>query len=86
MKNAAGPGGARSGTQLCHDRLDAQRILADHQRPELVDCALQCAGQRTTEIRHPDPDDTLVGFGLQSDANASPLLSKHDLTRPNQDI
>ncbi len=51
VKNAAGSRRAGSGAQLRHDRLDAQWVLADHQRPELVDGTSQRAGQRRRQNR-----------------------------------
>ena len=57
----AGPGAAGRRAQFRGDRLDAQRILADRQRAELVDRAPQGAGQRAAEIGDAEPFDAVIG-------------------------
>jgi hypothetical protein len=67
VEDAAGSGRAGGRAQLCYDRLDAQRILADHQGAEFVDRTPQRTGQRAAKIGHSDPDHPLVGLDLQRD-------------------
>ena len=58
--------------QLAHDRLDAQRVLADDQRAEFIDRAAQRAGHRAAVERQADALDAAVGLDAQDDDGAQP--------------
>src|SRR5262249_17846342 len=55
------PRATRGGTQLADDRLDTQRIFADHERAEIVDGPLQRGGNCARIKGHPDPFDAVIG-------------------------
>ncbi len=64
----AGRAGRAGGVaQFARDRLDAQRVLADDERAELVDRVAQGAGQRAAEIGDAEPLDPVIGAQAQPD-------------------
>src|SRR5262249_39024265 len=74
-KHAAGARTSRSVAQFADDRLDPLRVLADAQFAELIDRALQCAGQRAAVKADADPLDALIGAKRQDDHGPdAPLL------------
>ena len=68
VKMPAGPAESPAASaQLAHDRLDAQRVLADGQRAEFIDGGAQRAGHGAAVERQADALDAAVGLHAQDD-------------------
>ena len=67
VRMPAGPAEPAASRNLRGDRLDAQRVLADDERAELVDRMAQGAGQRAAEIGDAEPLDPVIGAQAQPD-------------------
>ena len=67
VEDAARPGRARRRAQFGGDRLDPHRVLADSERPQFLDRALQAAGQRAAEIGRADADRAVIGLDFEGD-------------------
>src|SRR6185437_14749546 len=67
-EDSAGAGGALGRVaQLLSDGLHAQRVLADRERAELLDCELQGRRQRRAKEGDTQSIDTCVGIELHRD-------------------